>query len=147
MDENTELGISLTTLEKMTAQKLSSVIASKLDTPEDINQISFEESGLTEEDAGFLVVELVKGAGEYDDNVQKAYQHWEDQYETSRSGSVLLEAFKFIYEHWAIISLPLVGLRKLGYLKIEENPTVKKLIEKLKKKKSGGEGEKDSNEK
>lgn len=141
MDEK-KLEISLEALEKMSAKTLAESIESKITSQEEIEQITFQEANLDKEDTAFLVNELIIGAGEYDSNIQTVYQHWEKEGSVPRSG-ILTEAYNFISNNWEFISAAIYGLRKLGYLKIEENSKVKALIDKMKKKDNKQE-EKDS---
>lgn len=96
----------------------------------------------TEEDlrliANEMVVLVAEGAAEKNTTIQKAYQFHEKNYSPNRDLNQILilskEAYKFVNENWGFISSTVWLLRELGYLDIENHPTIKSILDKLRKK-------------
>ncbi len=120
--------IALETLRKIEA--VQSLLQQGMEEPETSAQLP--EASDLQPIAEELLILIAEGAAEANPTIRKVYEHHRDSKEEFRS-TTPLEAYHFLKDNWEIIYGIILTLRQLGYLKIEEHPTISRFINQLKK--------------
>jgi hypothetical protein len=127
------LEASLNTLNNI--QQIKELLVKNMPQQEQVNysQPSEEELKTISEE---LVLWLAEEASFRNATIQKAYAYHLQEAGKSKRGTLeLLEnAYKLVKENWGTITFVVGTLRELGYLRIENHPKVKALIDKIRKK-------------
>lgn len=132
MENNRELQVALRTLAKIDVvyDFLKEKVNASLETA-----ISNPSKSEIEEIAVDLILLLAEGSADKHEKIKEVNEIVRKNTSEQRGvGELAIEAYNFVNDNWTIISGTIWALRKLGYLKIEEHPKIKPILDKLKKK-------------
>ncbi|MBX7242847.1 MAG: hypothetical protein K1X92_13980 [Bacteroidia bacterium] len=125
-----EVAVALETLKEI--KVIREYLSNGLDFTPEVSPLSPSKEELFPV-ADELIILIAEGSSVKNEVINKVYQHHKSKDDTYRFHDTL-EVYQFLKENWETISVIISLLRYLGYLKIEEHPTISRLIEKLKNK-------------